>query len=137
MSLEEVKALGKQMLTADKNIIKLRTKRIAAETLEKEAKRERELMSVEQIKLLRKLDSTGHTFSVGKRKLSIEIRESVHPSVSDRAKLNAYMIETESLDMMQSRLNSAAIKARWEDGIKVPGVAKFTKRVVVIKEIGK
>ena len=47
------------------------------------------------------------------------------PAVRDWGALQEYVLLTHSFDLLQRRTNDAAIKARWENGDRVPGVEPF------------
>lgn len=54
----------------------------------------------------------------------IERQTVVKPIVNDWGRLYRYIEEQSTFDMLQKRLNEAAIKERWADGIVVPGVER-------------
>lgn len=39
-----------------------------------------------------------------------------------------YVRKNKAFDLLQRRLNAAAVKARWEEGEAIPGVGKFIKK---------
>ena len=49
------------------------------------------------------------------------------PSPKDWKKIWAHIKKTGETDLVQKRLSSTAVRARWKDNKKVPGVEKFTK----------
>ncbi len=53
------------------------------------------------------------------------ITKDVQVNISDWAMFNNYVIKTNSLDLLQKRVSMTALKARWEDGVEVPGLTKI------------
>jgi hypothetical protein len=47
------------------------------------------------------------------------------PRIEDSDKLFAYIKKTGNFDLLQRRLNDAAVKERWEDKVSIPGVESF------------
>jgi hypothetical protein len=56
-------------------------------------------------------------------RVSVIIKEV--PQVKDWKKFYAYVKKHGAFDLMQRRLSEGAIKDRWEDGKKIPGVESF------------
>ena len=52
------------------------------------------------------------------------ITKEVACNINDWPAFAAYVLETNSLDLLQKRVSMAAIKARWEDEVEVPGTCK-------------
>ena len=52
------------------------------------------------------------------------------------AKIQDYIRKNDAFDLMQRRLNDAAVKARWEEGKKIPGVKKFSVVTVSCTKLG-
>lgn len=48
------------------------------------------------------------------------------PSPKDWDKIYKHITRTKSFDLLQRRLSSTAVKDRWEDGKKIPGIESFT-----------
>jgi len=48
------------------------------------------------------------------------------PQVDDWDALYKYVVRTKSWDLLQRRVNPAAVQARWDDHKAVPGVGEFT-----------
>lgn len=57
------------------------------------------------------------------------------PQVKDWEAFYKYVKKTGSFDLMQKRLTDAAIKERWEDGKKIPGVESFNAVSVSINKV--
>lgn len=47
------------------------------------------------------------------------------PTVADWAAYEKYILETKDFSLLERRPGKAAIKERWDNGVDVPGIAKF------------
>lgn len=56
------------------------------------------------------------------------LKQSIEPQVDSWSSLLTYIHETGQLDLLQKRVTASAIKARWADGVDIPGVNPVTKR---------
>lgn len=65
--------------------------------------------------------------------VTASISEVTKPYIADFALLEAYIREHGALDLLHRRLTESAVKARWEDGIQVPGIGVSTERKLRIK----
>ena len=61
----------------------------------------------------------------GASKGTVTLQKKIKPTATDWSKVWEYIFETKAQDLVQKRLGEAAIKARWEDGVKIPGVEEF------------
>jgi hypothetical protein len=60
------------------------------------------------------------------------------PRAEDWDKVWAHIKKTGNFDLLQRRLNDAAVKERWEDGKQIPGVVPFNVvKVSLTKKKGK
>lgn len=57
------------------------------------------------------------------------------PTVKDWTKLQAHIKKTGDFDLMQKRISSTAVTARWDNKRVVPGVDKFTVVKVKINSV--
>lgn len=57
---------------------------------------------------------------------SVVIKKKIVAALKDDKKFFAYIKKTGDFDLMQRRLNDAAVQARWEAKKNVPGVEPFT-----------
>lgn len=71
----------------------------------------------------------GHTAQV-----TIE-RKDV-PTAENWALVWKYVKSHNATDLLQHRLNDKAVRARWEHGVKIPGVKKFTTVTVHCTKLG-
>ncbi len=55
----------------------------------------------------------------------LELKKGVIPTLKDPKKFFAYLKKTGDFDLLQRRLNAAAVEARWEAKKAVPGVVPF------------
>jgi len=60
------------------------------------------------------------------------IKEEEVPTIEDRALFMDYARQKRNMDLLQSRISSAAWRARREEGKDVPGVKAFTRRTVFL-----
>jgi hypothetical protein len=49
----------------------------------------------------------------------------MEPTPENWPKLYQYIQKTGSFDLLYRRINPAAVKERWEEGVRIPGVSKF------------
>lgn len=54
------------------------------------------------------------------------------PVAEDWGAFYKYMSRTKSYDLLQKRFSEPAVKARWEDGKKIPGVGVFQAKDVSV-----
>lgn len=74
------------------------------------------------IAVLPKSDATGASGRVARA----QVVTSVVPQVEDWEALYKHVRRTGSFELLQRRLADNAIKERWDDGKKVPGVGTFS-----------
>ena len=55
------------------------------------------------------------------------------PYISDYSLLEQHIRDTGSLDLLHKRLTESAVKARWDDGVQVPGVGLMPEEKLIIK----
>jgi len=75
--------------------------------------------------IIRELQASQVT-SIGGQIARVTIQEKIKPIAQDWSQIHAWIKENDAFDLMQRRLTEAAVKARWEEGIKIPGVDSFT-----------
>lgn len=62
------------------------------------------------------------------------IRETKHPQIKDRGKLDKWVLKHKALDLFTSHMSSTAYFERLEEGQSIPGVEVFPKtRISVTK----
>ena len=57
------------------------------------------------------------------------------PTVTDWDAFYAYVQTTGEFDLLQRRVSSTAIKARWDNAAEVPGVGKFTQPSLSLRKV--
>lgn len=62
-------------------------------------------------------------------------KETEEPTLKNPAKLFKHIKKTGEFDLLQRRLNTTAIKQRWEEGKKVPGVKKFPVKTLSVTKV--
>jgi len=53
------------------------------------------------------------------------LKEEFTPTIQNWSDLRDYIQKTGEFDLLENRLGKAAVQARWENGVDVPGVIKF------------
>jgi hypothetical protein len=76
----------------------------------------------------------GDTGACGKHHKAVVVTEDI-PRAEDWDKVYAYIKKHNAFELLQRRLNSAAVKERLEDGKKVPGVGSFTAVKVSLTKV--
>ena len=99
----------------------LRASRLA---IEKEVARIREQESRAKSALLQSLTENKVT-SVGGQKVRVTHVVKDKPSVNDWEEVYSYIRETGSFDIFQRRIGERAVKDRWDDGVKIPGIESY------------
>ena len=99
----------------------LRASRLA---IEKEVARIREQESRAKSALLQSLTENKVT-SVGGQKVRVTHVVKDKPSVNDWEEVYSYIRETGSFDILQRRIGERAVKDRWDDGVKIPGIESY------------
>lgn len=92
-----------------------RIQREAAEVGKKEA-----LLREHIIKNLPKSQASGVSGKVANAKVEVD----TVPMFTDKAKFLAYVKKTGDFDLMTTGMNASAVKARWENKKKVPGIGE-------------
>ena len=62
---------------------------------------------------------------VGGQVVRVGVEKEEQPTVKDWTKFYAYIKANDAFDLLERRAGKGAVKARWEDGITIPGVEKF------------
>ena len=99
----------------------LRASRLA---IEKEVARIREQESRAKSALLQSLTENKVT-SVGGQKVRVTLVVKDKPCVNDWEEVYSYIRETGSFDILQRRIGERAVKDRWDDGVKIPGIESY------------
>ncbi len=79
---------------------------------------------------LLKLFAKGKIDTLRSGKMTAVRKESVFPSIKDRAKFLKFVIAKKAYDLFQNRVSATALKDRTEAGEKVPGVEYFRKSYI-------
>lgn len=64
------------------------------------------------------------------------VTRSVVPDVKDWDALLAHIKKTGELDLIQRRVSTEAARARWDEGVVVPGVEQYTRVGVSLTKTG-
>lgn len=65
--------------------------------------------------------------------ITAHVEEKQKPYIADFAELEGYIKEHGALDLLQKRLTESAVKLRWDDGIRIPGVGITTEQKLTLK----
>ena len=76
-------------------------------------------------KLLMEAISATKAQSIGDKNYVYAVTSKEEPSPENWPKIYQYIQKTGSFDLLYRRLNAAAVKERWEEGVKIPGITKF------------
>jgi hypothetical protein len=101
--------------------LNLRAERLAIDKRAAEAKKHEDAVKQKLEKLL--LD-TGTTDYKGDH-LRVQLEREFKPTATDWGLVQKFVIENDAFDLYHRRLTESAVKARWEDGISIPGIDKF------------
>jgi hypothetical protein len=63
------------------------------------------------------------------------VQTKVVPQVQDWPTLHKYILRTKDFSLLQRRLSESAIKERWDDSKKVPGVEPFNAVKVSVTKV--
>lgn len=80
------------------------------------------------IDTLPRSEASGVTGRVGR----ITINEKVVPRVEDWDAFYKHIAKTKAFELLQRRVSDTAVKERWEDGKKVPGIDGFNVKYVSV-----
>lgn len=77
----------------------------------------------------------GKASGISGRVARATIETVVIPVISDFEELMRYVGKTKGYDLVQRRLNEAAVRARWENKVAVPGIGKFNDKRVSLEKL--
>lgn len=72
---------------------------------------------------------------VAGKKGRVQIKKKDNPVVEDWSAFYTYVAKKKAFDLLQRKLNAKAVNERWENKEKLPGVGKFTKKVVSLTSV--
>lgn len=78
-------------------------------------------------------DQRGVTGKYGR----VEVKSKEIATVADWAKFYKYIAKNGEFDLLNKAVNQKAVQERWEQKKQVPGVGKFTKKVVSLTGVKK
>jgi hypothetical protein len=71
------------------------------------------------------------------RQARVEIKSKEIATVEDWSKFYKYIAKRQEFDLLNKAVNQKAVQERWEQKKQVPGVGKFTKKVVSLTGVKK
>lgn len=110
----------------------LRERRLEIQRSTKEIEEQEKLVREYLINNLPKSQASGVSGKVANAKIE---RETV-PTVTDKAKFLAYVKKTGQFDLITSSMNTRAVKERWDNKKKVPGVGEFQVVKLSLTKVG-
>ena len=99
----------------------LQEKRRAAQKLVDAMEEEERALRAHIINVLPKSETTG----VSGKLANVQAKTKVVGTVEDWDAFWKYVFKTKSTDLLQKRINQAAVDARWDDKKSIPGVKEF------------
>jgi len=120
-------AIGK---CADK-LWELQEKRRAAQKLVDAMEEEEKALRAHIIKVLPKSETTGVSGTVA----NVRAISKVVGTVEDWDLVWKYVFKTKSTDLLQKRINKAAVEARWEENKKIPGIKEFNVTTLSLTKV--
>jgi hypothetical protein len=70
------------------------------------------------------LETRGLT-AAGGSVLKVTLRQEYEPTATTWSKVFVFIKKNDAFDLLQRRLNAAAVKERWNDNIAIPGIEKY------------
>lgn len=67
----------------------------------------------------------------------VKLQTKVKPQTEDWEEVYRYIKQNDAFDLLQRRLTETAVKLRWEDGIKIPGIGSFEVSDLTISGVPK
>lgn len=123
--------LPKTLAACADRLFKLKAEKAAAQAKVEAIDEERKALEAHLIASLPKSDATG----VAGKLARVTVVSKLVPQAADWPKIHAHIKRTGSFDLLQRRLNDAAVRERWEAGNKLPGVDAFEKLTISLNKV--
>lgn len=124
--------IPKSLAACSDLLYSIRDKRLELEREVNKLKANETALKDHFINALPKDDATG----IRGKLAQVIIQTTDEPTAEDWSKITRHITKTGSFDLLQRRLNNAAIKERWANGKKVPGIGSFKVVSVSCTKIG-
>lgn len=134
ISLRGRTMLVKDVITITDEYIKTQTERLAKQK-EVNALEEKEHKLKEQLVQIA-LDAQAFHLPASENK-AINVHRKPKPRAEEWEKVYGYIVKYDAFDLLQKRLGEEAVKARWDDGIDIPGIIAFPTYSLTIIGKGK
>lgn len=121
MTQKNTLKIPKQMGAVADLYFETRNKRLAAQKIVNEIEGDEKTLREYIIQNLPKSEATG----VAGKLARVSVVTKDVPAVEDWDKVFEYVRKTKSYDLLQRRISSSAVEARWENGKAIPGVGHF------------
>lgn len=112
----------------------LHAKRDLLADLNKKVEALKSELANDEAEIIRLLGSSNLESGRG-RLAQASIKRDDVPQIEDFDKVCAYIVKKKAWDLIQRRLASRAVKARWDEGVAVPGVGKFTRVTLHVTKV--
>ncbi len=113
-------------------LYQLREQRIEIEHQAEAIAKQEAILRDHIINSLPKEDATGVRGKVAQVTISTKVK----PSPKDWSLIWKFIIKNKAYDLLQRRCNEAAVAARWEEGIEIPGMDKYNAVTVSCTKLG-
>ena len=87
-----------------------------------------ETLKEEETKLNRQIIETMQAAGLsaaGGKKAIVKLKKTMEPTVEDWGLFYDYIRTTNNFDLLHKRMGAGAVKLRWDDNVKVPGVTSI------------
>jgi len=121
----------KRLGTCADKLYEFKQERLAAQKIVDEMKKRENAIIEHVIATLPKSDASGVSGKVAR----VMVTTKEVPTIKDFKKLQAHIKRTGNFDLLQRRLNAAAVNERWDVNKNVPGVEAFTKVGVSLTKV--
>lgn len=85
--------------------------------------------------LINNLGSSQSATGVAGNKCRVTVETKDVPTVKDWNSLWTYIVKNKAFDLVQRRVSTSAVEARWDDGKKIPGVEPFGVKKLSINKV--
>ncbi len=130
MSTSPIK-LPRTLAACADRIYALKALKAAAQAKVDAIDEERKALEAHLIANLPKSDALG----VSGKHARVTIVSKPVPQAEDWLKIQAYIKKNGAFDLLQRRLNDAAVRERWEAGKTIPGIVAFEKTTLSINKV--
>jgi hypothetical protein len=110
----------------------LRTERLQLQGVVEDMKAEEQRVKDWLIDTLPKADLT----KLAGKQASASLTRTTQADIKDWKKLFGYCQKTGDFDLLQKRVSIEAVRERWDNGVELPGVERFTRLDLSLTKLG-